>query len=77
MLGNKQQYGVDYAETFAPVAKLTTVRSLLAVVSLEGWHAYQMDVKNAFLHWDLNETVYMKPPPGYIAPNTPLTTNQG
>ena len=67
VLGNKQQFSIDYAETFAPVDKLTTVRSLPAVVALERWRAHQMDVKNAFLHGELYETVYMKPPLGYIA----------
>lgn len=65
VLGNRQKYGIDYDKTFAPVAKLTTVRSLLVVASLKGWITHQMDVKNAFLHGELEDIVYMKFPAGY------------
>ena len=67
--GYTQEYGIDYEETFAPVARLTSVRSLLAIAAARKWKLFQMDVKNAFLHDDLTEEVYMLPPPSYHAPH--------
>jgi hypothetical protein len=66
--GYSQTYGIDYDETFAPVAKMSTVRILISCVANFGWPLYQLDVKNAFLHGDLQEEVYMEVPPGYSNP---------
>ncbi|XP_047320997.1 uncharacterized mitochondrial protein AtMg00810-like [Impatiens glandulifera] len=55
---------MDYEETFAPIAKMTTVRTLIAVASVRRWNITQMDVKNAFFNGDLQEEVFMVPPPG-------------
>jgi hypothetical protein len=59
---------VDYEETFAPVARLSSVRALLAVAASRHCSLSQIDVKNTFLNGDLNEEVYMQPSPGLSSP---------
>ena len=63
--GYAQTYGIDYEETFSPVARMATVRAVIAMAAAKGWSLHQMDVKNAFLHGDLQEEVYMMQPEGY------------
>jgi hypothetical protein len=70
--GFKQQYGVDYLETYSPIVKPTTVRVLLSLAVSKGWHLHQIDIQNAFLHGYLEEEVYMRQPLGYestVQPN--------
>ncbi|WJZ93061.1 hypothetical protein VitviT2T_012024 [Vitis vinifera] len=62
--GFTQSYGIDYQETFAPVAKLNTVRVLLSLAANLDWSLHQLDVKNVFLNGDLEEEVYMDIPAG-------------
>ncbi|PKU61450.1 Retrovirus-related Pol polyprotein from transposon TNT 1-94 [Dendrobium catenatum] len=63
--GNQQEFGLDYQETFSPVAKLPTIRILFTIALFHSWNVYQLDVANAFLHGDINETVYMRQPKGF------------
>ncbi|CAH9051136.1 unnamed protein product [Cuscuta europaea] len=69
--GFNQQAGIDFSETFSPVVKPTTVRIVLTLVISFGWGIRQFDVKNAFLHGNLTEEVYMRQPRGFIHPHFP------
>lgn len=66
VLIKKQKEGIDFNETFAPMAKMVSVRVFVFIATIKGWELHQMDVQNAFLHGDLTEEVYMKPPPGFV-----------
>lgn len=64
--GYKQQYGIDYEDTFSPVVKSATIHLILSIIVSKGWSLRQLDVQNAFLHGVLEEEVYMQQPLGYI-----------
>ncbi|GJY50237.1 ribonuclease H-like domain-containing protein [Tanacetum coccineum] len=63
--GRSQQQGIDCDETFSPVVKPATIRTVLSLAVSRQWPIYQLDVKNAFLHDHLTKTVYMHQPPGF------------
>ena len=65
--GYIQQYGSDYYDTFSPMAKITFVCLVLSMVAMRSWPLFQLDIKNAFLHGDLAEEVYMEQPLGFVA----------
>jgi len=64
--GYIQRHGVDFDEVFAPVARIETVRFLIALAASKGWEIHHLDVKTAFLHGDLKEEVYVSQPEGFM-----------
>ncbi|GJW48040.1 zinc finger, CCHC-type containing protein [Tanacetum coccineum] len=64
--GFRQKEGIDYFDTYAPVARITTIRSLLALAAIHNLVIHQMDVKTTFLNGDLEEKLYMKQPEGFV-----------
>ena len=64
--GYKQQYGVDYDEVFAPVARMETIRLLISLAAQMKWRIFQLDVKSAFLNGYLEEDVYVEQPMGFV-----------
>ena len=65
--GYTQQYGSDYYDTFSLVAKIASVHLLLSMATMRSWSLFQLDIKNAFLHGDIAEKVYMEQPSGFVA----------
>ena len=66
--GFRQKEGIDYFDTYAPVARTTSIRILFALASIHNLYVHQMDVKTTFLNGDLNEEVYMEQPEGFVLP---------
>ena len=66
-----QRSGVDYDETFSPVVKPAIVRTVLSLALSRSWHVHQLDVKNAFLHGTLSETVYCSQPVEFVDSSRP------
>ncbi|CAL2249791.1 unnamed protein product [Prunus armeniaca] len=64
--GYSQKPGIDYNETFAPVARVDTIRTLIALAAHKEWSLYQLDVKSAFLNGVLKEEVYVEQPQGFV-----------
>ncbi|GJX24935.1 retrotransposon protein, putative, ty1-copia subclass [Tanacetum coccineum] len=69
--GFTQTYGVDYEETFSPVADIRAIRILIAIAAYYDYEIWQMDVKTAFLNGHLSEEVYMEQPEGFVDPKYP------
>nr|GFC08223.1 hypothetical protein [Tanacetum cinerariifolium] len=69
--GYRQEEGIDFEESFAPVARLKAIRNFLAYAAHKNMVVYQMDVKTAFLNGNLREDVYVSQPDGFVDPDNP------
>ena len=65
--GYTQIYGSDYYGTFSPATKMASIHLLFSMAAMRSWPLYQLDIKNAFLHGDFAEEVYMEQPPEFVA----------
>ena len=63
--GFSQKEGIHYDEIFASIARYTTICSIIALATSQGWNLHQMDIKTAFLHGSLKEEVYVEQPKGF------------
>ncbi|SGY38305.1 BQ5605_C003g01995 [Microbotryum silenes-dioicae] len=66
--GNRQRDGIDFTDTFAPVARFSSIRSLLALAATNGLHVHQADIDKAYLHGDLDHDIWMTAPRGFDLP---------
>jgi hypothetical protein len=64
--GFSQKEGIDYNETFAPIARYTSIKTIISLTSVLGWKLHQMDVKTAFLNGQVDEEVYIEQPEGFV-----------
>ena len=64
--GYVQKHGVDYEEVFAPVARIDTIKLIIALAANRGWKIHHLDVKTAFLNGELEEQVFVTQPEGYV-----------
>lgn len=64
--GYSQTYGIDYSDTFFPVAKLNSIWLFISLATSQHWLLNQLDTKNVFLHGNLNEEIYMEQSPGFV-----------
>ncbi|GKD78825.1 retrovirus-related pol polyprotein from transposon TNT 1-94 [Tanacetum coccineum] len=69
--GYHQEEGLDFKESFAPVARLEAIRIFLANATSKNMIVYQIDVKTAFLNGELKEVIYVSQPEGFVDPNRP------
>jgi hypothetical protein len=64
--GFSQVEGIDYEETFSPVSRYTSIRTIIALAASMGWKLHKMDVKTTFLNGDIDEEVYIEQPEGFM-----------
>jgi hypothetical protein len=67
--GFSQVEGIDYEETFAPVARYTSIRTIIALAASMGWKLHQMDVKTTLINDEIEEEVYIEQPEGFVIHN--------